>query len=76
MNYKIKQYKQKGSFTPFLTVLDMISHLGKDSIASMESNKTERFHIMNDIKKFKEQRKKILNLKVKIKNYLKNVSHS
>ena len=39
MNYKIKQYKQKGSFTPFLTVLDMISHLGKDSIASMESNK-------------------------------------
>ena len=50
----------------------MISHLGKDSIASMESNKfIGKIFIMNDIKKFKEQRKKILNLKVKIKNYLK-----
>ena len=38
MNYKIKQYKLKKVFLHF-SVLDMISHLGKDSIASMESNK-------------------------------------
>ena len=45
MNYKIKQYKQKGSFTPFLTVLVDLMYLGKDSIA-LNFNKIywKRFH--------------------------------
>lgn len=39
MNYKIKQYSQKfGEFTPYVSVLDLISNEGKNSLDFLNSN--------------------------------------